>query len=67
MDNLKYRIVVMSETGRYYTNARIENSHDAVLIAKYYREVLGYDVILFDNDKDISYLIDGATIPNGRT
>lgn len=55
-----YLIKVLSESGEWYTNAIIENSHDAIAVAKFYREQLGYSVQLWHKEKDVSFLIDGA-------
>lgn len=55
-----YLIKVLSEGGEWYTNAIIENSYDAIAVAKFYREQLGYSVQLWHKEKDVSHLIDSA-------
>lgn len=47
----------------YVANAYIENSHDAILVCQFYRNILGYEVKLFDcKGTDKSFLIDKAQV-----
>lgn len=56
----KYVIKVLDKSGKWYENAIIENDFDALQVAKFYREQLGYEVQLWHDDKDITFLI-GST------
>lgn len=56
-------IKVLDENGYWYNNAYIENDFDALLVAKYYRDVLGYSVQLWKHDEDITAMLDiGKTV-----
>lgn len=61
MDPKKYYCIikVLGEDGTWYHNAFIENSFDAVMVAKFYRDQLGYSVQLWKEGKDVSFLLDG--------
>lgn len=37
-------IKVLDENGNWYDNSFIENDNDAFLVARFYRNVLGYSV-----------------------
>lgn len=52
-----YIIKVLDEAGNWYNNAFIENSYDAVSVAKFYREQLGYNVQLWYEENDVSFLM----------
>lgn len=41
-ENMKYEIRCWTQGGTLYTNALVENGHDATLIYKMYTEVAGY-------------------------
>lgn len=44
-------------------NAFIENDFDALLVAKYYRDVLGYSVQVWKHGKDVTVMLDiGKTV-----
>lgn len=64
MDKLNMTIIkVLDENGNWYNNAYIENDFDALLVAKYYRDVLGYSVQLWKRDEDITAMLDiGKTV-----
>ena len=55
-----YVVKVLNQTGEWYSNALVENSHDAIAVATFYRQVLGYSVQLWYEGKDVSFLIDAA-------
>ena len=56
-------IKVLDENGNWYNNAYIENDFDALLVAKYYRDVLGYSVQLWKRDENITAMLDiGKTV-----
>lgn len=56
-------IKVLDENGNWYDNAFIENDNDAFLVARFYRDVLGYSVQVWEGDKDITALLDsGKTV-----
>lgn len=56
-------IKVLDVNGNWYNNAYIENDFDALMVAKYYRDVLGYSVQLWKRDKDITAMLDiGKTV-----
>lgn len=47
------------ETKHYVIiNAFIENDNDAFLVARFYRNVLGYSVQVWKHDKDITAMLD---------
>lgn len=64
METKDYVIIkVLDENGNWYNNAYIENDFDALLVAKYYRDVLGYSVQLWKHDEDMTAMLDiGKTI-----
>lgn len=51
-------IKVLDEQGNYYNNAFVENDHDALMVAKFYRDTLGYRVQLWHEEKDVSFMLD---------
>ena len=54
-----YKIRVRGQDWKWYDNAEIENPHDAVAVAKFYKESLGYDIRLIDPaGKDITQSLD---------
>lgn len=53
-------IKVLDMAGNWYNNAYIENDFDAVQVAKFYRDQLGYSVQLWKNDKDLTALLDSS-------
>lgn len=56
-------IKVLDVNGNWYDNAFIENDNDAFLVARFYRNVLGYSVQVWKHDKDITALLDtGKTV-----
>lgn len=56
-------IKVLDENGNWYDNAFIENDFDALLVARFYRNVLGYSVQVWKHDKDITSMLDiGKTV-----
>ena len=56
-------IKVLDENGNWYDNAFIENDNDAFLVARFYRNVLGYSVQVWKHDKDITAMLDiGKTV-----
>lgn len=58
-----WRVDLLDSFGNFYSNAYIENSHDAILVCQFYRNVLGYVVKLFDcKGADRSFLIDSAQV-----
>lgn len=44
----------------WYDNAFIENSYDAIRVARFYRDSLGYRVQLWYDDKDLSSMLDSV-------
>lgn len=61
MENMTI-IKVLDEQGNYYNNAFVENDHDALQIAMFYRNVLGYTVQIWKNDKDITAMLDSVKL-----
>lgn len=58
-----WRVDLLDSFGNFYSNAYIDNSHDAILVCQFYRNVLGYVVKLFDcKGADRSFLIDSAQV-----
>lgn len=56
-------IKVLDVNGNWYDNAFIENDNDAFLVARFYRNVLGYSVQAWKHDKDITAMLDtGKTV-----
>lgn len=56
-------IKVLDENGNWYNNAFVENDFDALLVARFYRNVLGYSVQVWKHDKDITAMLDtGKTV-----
>ena len=53
-------IKVLDAQGNYYDNAFVENDFDAMQIAMFYRDVLGYTVQVWKNDKDITVMLDSV-------
>lgn len=64
MDKLNMTIIkVLDEQGNYYNNAFVENDYDALMVARFYRNVLGYSVQVWKHDKDITAMLDiGKTV-----
>lgn len=66
MENLsKFRkcvIKVMDQEGNFYDNAYIENTHDAMMVARFYRDTLGYVVQVWRSGKDITSTVLSAKI-----
>lgn len=64
MDKLNMTIIkVLDEQGNYYNNAFVENDYDALMVARFYRNVLGYSVQVWKRDKDITAMLDaGKTV-----
>lgn len=61
----KYYVIikVLDANGNWYDNAFIENDNDAFLVARFYRNVLGYSVQIWKHDKDITAMLDtGKTV-----
>lgn len=57
-----YVIKVLDVNGNWYNNAFIENDYDALQVARFYRDVLGYSVQIWKEDKDITSLLDSGKI-----
>lgn len=64
METKNYVIIkVLDVNGNWYDNAFIENDNDAFLVARFYRNVLGYSVQVWKHDKDITAMLDtGKTV-----
>ena len=64
METKHYVIIkVLDVNGNWYDNAFIENDNDAFLVARFYRNVLGYSVQVCKHDKDITAMLDtGKTV-----
>ena len=65
METKHYVIIkVLDVNGNWYDNAFfIENDNDAFLVARFYRNVLGYSVQVWKHDKDITAMLDtGKTV-----
>lgn len=64
METKHYVIIkVLDVNGNWYDNAFIENDFDALLVAKYYRDVLGYSVQVWKHGKDVTVMLDiGKTV-----
>ena len=59
METKHYVIIkVLDVNGNWYDNAFIENDNDAFLVARFYRNVLGYSVQVWKHDKDITAMLD---------
>lgn len=59
MDKSNMTIIkVLDEQGNYYNNAFVENDFDAIMIALFYRNVLGYTVQVWQDDRDITARLD---------
>ena len=56
----KYYVIikVLDANGNWYDNAFIENDNDAFLVARFYRNVLGYSVQVWKHDEDITAMLD---------
>lgn len=64
METKYYLIIkVLDENGNWYNNAYIENDFDAFRVARFYRDVLGYSVQVWEGNKDITALLD--SVKNG--
>ena len=61
-DMEKYFVIikVKDKVGNWYNNALIENEFDAIQVAKFYRDELGYSVQLWKQEKDITFLLDNS-------
>lgn len=53
-------IKVLDQGGSWYDNAFIENDFDAIRVAKFYRDQLGYSVQLWNNDRNLTALLDST-------
>ena len=64
METKHYVIIkVLDVNGNWYDNAFIENDNDAFLVARFYRNVLGYSVQVWKHDEDITAMLDtGKTV-----
>ena len=64
MDKLNMTIIkVLDVNGNWYDNAFIENDYDALMVARFYRDVLGYSVQVWKHDKDFTAMLDaGKTV-----
>lgn len=64
METKHYVVIkVLDVNGNWYNNAYIENDFDAFLVARFYRNVLGYSVQVWKHDKDITAMLDiGKTV-----
>jgi hypothetical protein len=64
METKHYVIIkVLDVNGNWYDNAFIENDNDAFLVARFYRNVLGYSVQVWKHDNDITAMLDtGKTV-----
>lgn len=63
MDKQYYCIIkVLDGFGNWYNNAFIENDFDAIQVAKFYRDQLGYSVQLWKRGEDITPLLDSMTL-----
>lgn len=61
----KYYVIikVLDANGNWYDNAFIENDNDAFMVARFYRNALGYSVQVWKHDKDITAMLDtGKTV-----
>lgn len=58
MNKSFYTIKVLDQGGNFYDNAFIENDFDAIMIALFYRNVLGYTVQVWQGDRDITARLD---------
>ena len=56
----RWVIKVLDKAGKWYDNATVENDFDALQVAKFYQEQLGYEVQLWHNDKDVTFLVSSA-------
>ena len=57
-----YVIKVLNLAGEWYTNALVQNSFDAIQVAKLYRDQLGYGVQVWYQGKDVSFLMNAKTV-----
>lgn len=55
-------IKVLDQLGNYYNNAFVENDFDALQIALFYRNVLGYTVQVWKGDRDITAMLDNVQL-----
>lgn len=56
------KIQVYDAYEQWYDNAFIENDHDALLVAKYYRDTLGYKVRVIKDSNDITFMLDSMKV-----
>lgn len=56
----KCTIRVLDACGRWYDNCIVENDYDAIAIAKFYRDCLGYTVQLWKGNKELTNLIEST-------
>lgn len=52
-----YTIKVLDKNGNWYDNAYIVQEFDALQVAKFYRDQLGYSVQLWKDGEDLSWLV----------
>ncbi len=57
-----YVLKVLDKRGNWYTNALVENSFDAVHVAKLYRDQLGYTVQIWHKEKNVSFLMNSKDV-----
>lgn len=55
-------IKVLDQGGNFYDNAFVENDFDAIMIALFYRNVLGYTVQVWQDDRDITARLDNVKL-----
>lgn len=55
-----YVIKVLSQSGEWYNNAFVENSFDAIKVALFYKNQLGYVVQLWYQKLNVSFLLDNV-------
>lgn len=51
-------IKVLDQGGNFYDNAFVENDFDAIMIALFYRNTLGYTVQVWQDGRDITARLD---------
>ena len=54
MNKSFYTIKVLDVNGNWYNNAYIENDYDALMVARFYKNTLGYFVQVWKDDEDIT-------------
>lgn len=63
MDKSHYLVIkVLDQNNNWYDNAFIENSFDAIQVANFYRNQLGYSVQLWQDEKDVSFLLNSKNM-----